>query len=237
MKTSITFIFASLVFSLGLYNCSSSDDTTEPPPPVVIDPPEAANLIFPNENSECTEGSNLTSTESTIIFNWNDSKNAETYQLVVKNLETQATTNYTSNVSEKSVTILRGTPYSWSVTSKNSGTVTADSATWKFYNAGEAVSSHAPFPAELVSPAYDDALSAGTTNVTLEWTGEDIDNDIKAYKILFGIAAIPTDEAGSTPNNTLSVEVVSGKTYYWRVLTIDDQNNTSESQIFKFSIK
>jgi len=238
MKTSIKYLLASLVFSLGLYNCSSSsDDTTEPPPPVVINPPQAANLVFPNENSECTEGSNLTSTESTIIFNWNDSNNTETYQLVVKNLETQAITNYTSNVSEKSVTILRGTPYSWYIVSKNSGTETAESPTWKFYNAGEAVSSYAPFPAELISPTYDVTLSAGTTNVSLEWAGEDVDNDIKEYKILFGTTSTPTDEAGSSTTNTLSVNVASGNTYYWRVVTIDDQNNTSESQIFKFNIE
>ena len=238
MKTSIKYLLASLVFSLGLYNCSSSsDDTTEPPPPVVINPPQAANLVFPNENSECTEGSNLTSTESTIIFNWNDSNNTETYQLVVKNLETQAITNYTSNVSEKSVTILRGTPYSWHIVSKNSGTETAESPIWKFYNAGEAVSSYAPFPAELINPTYDVTLSAGTTNVSLEWAGEDVDNDIKEYKILFGTTSTPTDEAGSSTTNTLSVNVASGNTYYWRVVTIDDQNNTSESQIFKFNIE
>lgn len=238
MKTYITYILASLVFSFCLFNCSSdsNDDGSGEKPPVEVNPPEAANLVFPNENSECTEGSNLTSTESTIVFNWNDATNAESYELVVKNLESQAITNYTSNTSEKSVTILRGTPYSWHVISKNSGTETAESATWKFYNAGEPVSSHAPFPADLISPSYDTNLSASTTNATLEWTGEDIDNDIKEYKVLFGTAAKPTDEVGSSTTNTLSVTVASGNTYYWRIITLDEQNNTSGSQIFKFNI-
>ena len=152
-------------------------------------------------------------------------------------LETQATTNYTSNNSEKSVTILRGTPYSWYVVSKNSGTQTAESTTWKFYNAGEAFSSYAPFPAELLSPVYDVSLSVSTTIVALEWTGEDVDNDIKAYKILFGTTSTPTNEEGTTTTNKLSVSVASGNTYYWRVVTIDTQNNTSESQIFRFNVE
>ena len=239
MKTYITYILASLVFSFCLFNCSSdsNDEAPEEKPPVGVNPPEAANLVFPNENSECTEGSNLTSTESTIIFNWNDANNADTYQLVVKNLETQAITNYTSSVSEKSVTILRGTPYSWSVVSKNTGTETAESATWKFYNAGEAVSSYAPFPADLISPSYDASLSSGTTNVNLEWTGEDVDNDIKEYKILLGTTANPSDEVGSSTTNAFSVTVASGNTYYWRIITLDEQTNTSESQVFKFNIE
>lgn len=239
MKMYLKYILVSLVFSFGLFSCSSGGDdvTPEPKPPVVTDPPQAANLSFPNENSECTEGSNLTSTESTIVFNWNDSNNTETYQLVVKNLETQTTANYTSTVSEKSVTILRGTPYSWYVVSKNSGTQTAESTTWKFYNAGEAFSSYAPFPAELLSPVYDVSLSVSTTIVALEWTGEDVDNDIKAYKILFGTTSTPTNEAGTTTTNKLSVSVASGNTYYWRVVTIDTQNNTSESQIFRFNVE
>lgn len=239
MKTAFKYILASLVFSFCLFSCSSGGDdvTPEPTPPEVINPPQAANLAFPNENSECTEGSNLTSTESTIIFDWNDADNAETYQLFVKNLETQTTTNYTSTVSEKSVTILRGTPYSWQVVSKNSGTQTAESATWKFYNAGEAVSSYAPFPAELLSPSYDSTLAASTTTVTLEWTGEDVDNDIKEYKILLGTTPKPTTEENTTTTNALSVNVASGKTYYWRVVTLDTQNNSSESQIFRFNVE
>ena len=132
---------------------------------------------------------------------------------------------------------MRGTPYSWYVVSENSGTITANSATWKFYNAGEAVSSYAPFPAELKSPIYDQKLDNATTNVTLEWTGEDVDNDIKDYTILFGTDTNPTTEASTTSNNTLTVIVASGNSYYWRVITKDKKNNSSESQIFKFKIE
>lgn len=238
MKTSIKYIFASLVFCFILLNCSSSSDDDEPDPGNGgdVNPPSAAILVFPNENSECTEGSNLTSNESTIVFDWNDSNNTDSYQLFVKNLETQNTTNYTSSTSEKSVTILRGTPYSWYVVSKNSGTETAQSQTWKFYNAGEAVSSYAPFPADIGAPAFGTSLSSATTSVTLQWTGEDVDNDIESYQVLFDTTTPPTAEVQNNSSNSAEVTVSSGNTYYWRVVTKDTQGNASQSTIYEFKV-
>lgn len=239
MKKSIIYIFGSLAISFFMLNCSSGggDDTPDPgPDPEKIDPPSAATLAFPEQNSECTTGSNLTSTESTIVFNWNDANNATSYQLFVKNLNTQNTQNYTSNVSERSVTILRGTPYSWYVVSKNSGTETAQSPTWKFYNAGEATTSYAPFPAELVAPGLSAMLST-TTSTTLEWKGEDVDNDIASYDVFFGTANPPATKETTTSSTSASVSVSSGNTYYWRIVTHDDQNNNSESQVFQFSVE
>jgi hypothetical protein len=235
MKNSTKYICASLIFCLLLLNCSSSDNDGDPENDV--DAPKATTLIFPDENSECTEGSNITGTESTILFNWSDSENATSYQLFIKNLDTQATTSYTSTVSEKNVTISRGTPYSWYVVSKNSGTETAESTTWKFYNAGEATSSYAPFPAELISPSMYTSLAASTTTTSLSWTGEDVDNDINAYDILFGTVNPPTDLETTTTATSITVNVTSGSHYYWRVITKDDNNNTSESQVFEFEVK
>lgn len=240
MKKSILYILGSLAFCFFILNCSSGggDDTPDPNPgPDTVDSPSAATLVFPEQNSECTTGSNLTSTESTIVFNWNDASNATSYQLFVKNLNTQNTQNYTSNISERSVTILRGTPYSWYVISKNSGGETAQSPTWKFYNAGEATSSYAPFPAEFVAPARSQVLGSSTTSVTLEWKGSDVDNDIKEYDVFFGTVSPPTTKVTTTSNTSFSVDVTSGNTYYWRVITYDDQNNNSESQIFGFSVE
>ncbi|WP_158846622.1 hypothetical protein [Algibacter sp. L1A34] len=235
MRNSTKYIFGSFIFCLLLLNCSSSDNdgNTENE----IDAPKATTLIFPSENSECTEGSNITSTESTILFKWNDAQNATSYQLFIKNLDTQTTTNYTSSVSEKSVAILRGTPYSWYVVSKNTVTETAQSNTWKFYNAGEATSSYAPFPAELVSPALSVSLAASTTNLSLQWSGEDVDNDITEYEVLFGTVNPPIQSQATTSSNNVSITVGSGNTYFWRVITKDDNNNTSESQVFEFTVQ
>ncbi|GGD14595.1 hypothetical protein [Hyunsoonleella pacifica] len=242
MKKLSTYILVGVIICGFHFSCSSGgggdDDMSSPDPdPIAIDPPSAAALVFPEQNSECTTGSNLTSTESTIVFNWNDASNATSYQLFVKNLNTQNTQNYTSNVSEKSVTIMRGTPYSWYVISKNSSTETAQSPTWKFYNAGEAVSSYAPFPAELISPALSETLDATTTSVVLEWNGADVENDIKEYDVFFGTENSPTNKEVTTNSTNTSVSVSSGNTYYWKIITYDEQNHNSESQVFQFHIE
>lgn len=236
-KPFIYLIVVSICFPF-IFGCSSGggDNPNPGPDPVIIDPPGAASLIFPNENSECNEGTNATSTESDVTFDWNDATNTDSYQLYLKNLDTQTSSNYTSSNSQLTLTILRGTPYSWYVVSKNSGTKTAQSTTWKFYNAGDAVSSHAPFPAELVSPDMGISLSASTNSVILQWKGSDIDNDIVSYDALFGTANPPTNNQGTTTETNVSVNVTSGTTYYWRILTTDSQNNTSESEVFQFKI-
>ncbi len=240
MKKLITYILGCiLIYSIN-QSCSSGsnggDDMPDPGQEQTT-PPSSANLVFPEQNSECTTGSNLTSTESTIVFNWNDADNATSYQLFVKNLNTQSTQNYITNSSEQSVTILRSTPYSWYVVSKNSGTETAQSATWKFYNAGEATSSYAPFPAELVAPTLAQSLASSTTSVNLQWNGSDVDDDIKEYDVFFGTESPPTNKTTTTDNTNTNVTVTSGNTYYWTVVTIDDNNNNSESQIFSFSVE
>ncbi len=219
-------------------NCSGGggDDPNPGPDPVVIDPPGVATLVFPSENSECTEGTNATSTESEVTFDWNDATNADSYQLYLKNLDTQASSNYTSSSSQLTLTILKGTPYSWYVVSKNSGTKTAQSTTWKFYNAGDAASSYAPFPAELVSPEMGTNLSTSTTSVTLQWKGSDVDNDIVNYDVAFGTVNPPSNNLGTTNATEFSVDVTSGNTYYWRIVTTDGQNNSSESEVFQFKI-
>ncbi len=223
---------------LAILSCSSGGGNDDDPvPPPSVNPPTASLLEFPLINSECTEGTNITSTESTITFNWANANNTDSYQLVLKNLESQTITNYNSNISEVNITVTRGTPFSWYVISKSNSTIqTATSVTWKFYNAGVAANSYAPFPAELVSPVMGTALNAATTSITLEWSGSDVDSDIIEYDVFFGVENPPITNQGNTALSNMAVNVTSGNTYYWRVVTKDSQNNTSNSEIFQFKI-
>ncbi|WP_242094386.1 hypothetical protein [Aestuariivivens sediminicola] len=236
MKTiySIFYIICAAILS----GCSGgSDDPNPDPGPVEVDPPGAATLVFPNENSECTEGTNITDTESDVLFNWNDATNTTSYQLVVKNLKTQSTAQFTTSDSQLNVTLLRATPYSWYIVSRNSGTETTQSATWKFYNAGPATSSYAPFPAELVAPQMGMSLPSASPNTLLEWEGSDVDNDITGYDVLFGTTSPPTNtEATNLSATELEVDVTSGTTYYWQVLTHDNEGHSSSSPIFEFKV-
>ncbi|MFD1616283.1 hypothetical protein [Gelatiniphilus marinus] len=224
-----------LFFSLfALFACSNGDSPGEDPTPPVVNNPTAATLVFPDANSECTEGTNITPTESTINFQWNAGKHTDSYNLQLKDLNTGSTTSYSAIENSLSVKLKRGNPYSWSIVSRSNKTsTTAISATWKFFNAGDGVSSYAPFPAEAVSPVLGASVPNG--NITLQWSASDVDNDIESHDIYFGETNPPAEYKTEITQTTLNnVTVEAGKTYYWSIKTKDTQGNISNSDIFSF---
>ncbi len=230
----------SILFILVLFfNCSSGGDDgpTVTPPPPTPDPPTAATLTFPDNNEECTTGTDVNATQSSVTFTWNASANTDSYDLTLKKLDTNTSLTYNSNTNQLTITLFKGTPYSWYVVSKsNSVTQTATSATWKFYNAGDPVQSFAPFPADLVAPTMGANLT-GVSSVTLEWSGSDIDDDIVSYDIYFDTVSPPTTQIGGTQTETtMDASVSAGNAYYWRVITTDSEGNNSESEIFEFRV-
>ncbi|MFL1013104.1 hypothetical protein [Flavisericum labens] len=227
------YIYAGILLIFG---CSSGDSNPEPDPKEIV-PPNSATLVFPNKNAECNEGTNITDTESDVTFDWEDAENTTSYQLVLKNLDTQTIAQYNSTVSDLTITILRGTPYAWYVVSNNETAIIARSDTWNFYNAGEAIKSYAPFPAELISPNMGESLSENIPNAFLQWKGNDIDDDIENYDLLFGSSNPPTETvATDIIKSEYLVNVVSGNTYYWLVKTYDSKGNTSNSEVFEFKV-
>ena len=165
MKKFLIYIFLGTV----LLNCSGGGvdggETPEPEPKK----PTAATLSFPNQNSECTEGTNITDTNSTVLFKWNAGANTDSYELILKNLETGVSTTHTASINEKSIELLRATPYSWYIVSKSSAVPdTATSGTWKFYNAGAGIINYAPFPATAVTPANNTSIASTTSTTRVE---------------------------------------------------------------------
>ena len=218
------------------YSCSSGGSDDGPgEPPVVL--PEAANLVFPDDNQECNEGVSINAFQSQVTFQWQAAANTTIYDLVIKNLDTDLTTTLSSNTTEKTVSINKATPYSWYVVSKSSATPeTAQSATWKFYNAGDATQNYAPFPAELVGPLMGANLT-GITSITLEWIGSDVDGDIIGYDVYFDTVNPPVNQVGTDQTEmTNNVNVSGGNTYYWKVITKDNEGNNSESPVFQFRV-
>lgn len=213
-------------------SCSQSEEQS------VIDevaPPTAVTLIFPENNTECNEGEIISETETDVLFRWQEAINANDYILQIKNLNSGISRVIKTPSNEFLLRISRGTPYSWSVKSKVSGSnESAESEIWKFYNAGLAVESHPPFPAEVVSPQMGSSIDPG--NVTLRWETTDINNDISAYKVLLDTANPPLKEVANSSVNNLNITVHSGQVYYWKVITIDEAGNTSNSQIFQFKV-
>jgi hypothetical protein len=199
--------------------------------------PIATSLIFPDNNQECNQGVDVSTTQSTVTFRWSATSNTDSYNVVLKNLNTQSTTSHSSTTNELAITIQKGIPYSWHVISKSSNVVeTAQSAIWKFYNAGDPIESYVPFPADLVAPIMGSTLT-GVTSQTLSWQGSDIDNDIVSYDVYFDTTSPPTTLEGITSTGSMNITVAAGNTYYWRIVTNDGEGNSSRSEIFEFRVE
>lgn len=199
-------------------------------------PPEAANLIFPEQNSECTTGIDQSDTTSEVEFRWQAANNTDTYELRVTQLLTNSVKTATSSGTSARLTIDKGAPFSWKVISKNSQTEsTPSSATWQFYNAGSQTS-YAPFPATILAPTSGENVPIDSNGeVLLSWTGADVDNDLNGYDIYHGTEDPPTQLEISTIviNTEVKISVDPG-TYYWRVVSKDSQGNTSDSGVYSY---
>ncbi len=217
--------------------CGGDTEPVNEPDPDPVPDPSAASLIFPDNNSECNEGTIVNDAESTVTFRWNASQNTDSYEVSLRNLDTNTTTTVDSSTNEASITIQRGTPYEWFVISRADGTnATANSPTWRFYNQGPGVVNYPPFPAEAVSPQRGSSIDSVGGSVSLEWNGSDVDNDIVEYEVLFDTASDPVTSLGTTANSTIDASVSSGTVYYWRVISTDSAGNTSQSEIFQFRV-
>ena len=207
------------------------------PAPVLS--PEKVVLVSPESNSTCTQGTVLSATESAVLLTWNSSANTDAYDVYIKDLISGTIILKSSSTPKLSVNLNQNTPYSWYVVSKSSKTEnTATSEMWKFYNAGTAPSSYAPFPAELTIPTNEQKITSVAGKTVLDWNGSDVDNDISYYDVYLGsnIANMVKIKDNITESVVSDVPVSSGNTYYWKVLTKDSKGNTSTSEIYSFKV-
>ena len=143
LKSLFIMLIAGIVFS-----CSTEEEV------VVTPPPGSTALSLPANNEACESGQGSSASTATVSFNWSAATNATAYDLSVTNMSTNAvSTKNDLTGTSTTLDLERGQAYSWKVTSKNDSSSTADSATWKFYLAGEAEQNAAPFAASAVNPA------------------------------------------------------------------------------------
>jgi hypothetical protein len=211
-------------------SCSKKDATPATP--------TKASLTFPANNETCTQGTSTSDVTSTILFKWSAASNTDSYELHYKNLLTGAENTQNATQAQAEVILYKATPYSWYVISKSTKTTeTAQSDTWKFYNAGSGIKNYAPFPADITAPVSGQNLSATNGKITLKWTGSDVDNDIVEYDVYFGTTATPALLKSKIKESSLAdVSVVAGTIYYWKVISRDSQGNTSDSGLFQFKV-
>jgi len=223
-----------LLLVIFLISCGPDVDILQ----TVLVLPSEVELIFPENNSECTAGIILSETESEVIFEWSDAEVTDGYRVSLVNLTSGEEVFYDATESSLPIRLLRGTPYEWYVsTFLNNSDETIQSNVEVFYNAGPGIQSFIPFPATNVSPENGEQFESSSTAITLQWTAEDLDNDIVAYDIYFGTTNPP--ELFTTDLNTTSlsnISIISGTDYFWKVVTRDQQGNESNSDIFTFNV-
>lgn len=190
-------------------------------------------LIFPEDNSECTEGIIVSDTQSELIFEWSDEIDNSPYTVHLTNVESSQTELIESDDTDVAITLDRGVAYSWFVTGK----INSSSENWNFYNEGPGLKSSIPYPAIAISPVSGASISQTSTSVNLIWKSEDSDDDIISYNLFFGESKDPQlygTDVTDTRFNDIPVE--AGKTYYWKVVTKDSIANESTSEVFTFSV-
>ena len=209
---------------------------------VTVNPPAKSTLSAPANNKTCETGTSVSSTQSDVDFTWGVSADTDSYDLKITDLNSNVATNKTGlTTTSTKVTLDKGVPYSWVVTSKSTkSSVTTPSNTWKFYLAGTGVANYAPFPADLKAPSSGSTVKRTDGKATFTWEGSDPDSgDTLAYTLY-----VDTTDGKQTPSSaqtdlsvlTLDVALDAAITYYWRVKS-SDGTNSSYSTVYTFKTK
>jgi hypothetical protein len=206
---------------------------------VTVNPPAKSTLSAPANNKTCETGTSVSSTQSDVDFTWGVSADTDSYDLKITDLISSVATNKTGlTTTSTKVTLDKGVPYSWVVTSKSTkSSVTTPSDTWKFYLEGTGFANYAPFPADLKAPSSGSTVKRTDGKATFTWEGSDPDSgDTLAYTLY-----VDTTDGKQTPSSaqtdlsvlTLDVALDAATTYYWRVKS-SDGTNSSYSTVYTF---
>ncbi len=235
------YIYKTLFISLLMLSCSgggSDDGGGGGGTPQSTTPPEAAVLVYPLKDEVCTTGTFTSDTESELEFEWNAAKDSDSYEIILKDLNTNQEITIASTTVKKVITLKQNTPYSWKIVSLSKKTEeTATSEEWRFYNASQGVENYAPFPAELITPQDSSILS--TSSVDLVWEGQDVDgaSDIESYEVFLDQQNPPVTSRGTVSTNGTTVSSLANGTYYWIVETTDKSGNKTKSQVSSFTLE
>jgi hypothetical protein len=201
--------------------------------------PGVTSLISPVDKETCLDGTSINDSQSNVSFEWNSATDALSYEVDVTNLLTQSTQTYASDTNEISIALSKAEPYSWLVRSLGeTGTTPSESDPWKFYLAGDAVVSYAPFPAELITPRSGANMTPDINNlVILRWIADDVDNDLNRFEVYLDAIDGTTlnQEIEYLEQETqLEVEVENNTVYFWKIISIDSNGNQSNSGVYSF---
>ena len=228
------------LLTLLITSCSSdSGGGTATPGPEPIAAPGKASLTLPENNKPCETGE-VSGATASVIFTWSTGTDTETFDLSITNSDTNQVTNRAGlTTTTVTVPLTRGHRYAWIITSKNKGTETTASDTYKFYLAGDGEENAAPFSAEAVYPKPGSSVTPSENNtVILEWEAVDPDSDTLTYTLHIDTIdgrQEATEENQNLTTNTKEVAVESGTIYYWSVTTSDGGISVT-SDVYSFRV-
>ena len=93
-----------------------------------------------------------------------------------------------------------------------------------------------PQPANLVYPSNEEIISLTNSDIVqFLWTSSDEDNNIFGYDFYLGTANDNLTKLGNKISQTLFThQLIVNTTYFWQVITFDQQGNNSDSGINQF---
>lgn len=221
-----------LSISVSIILACSGGDITAPEP-------EAFALMFPENNSLCLEGQIQNDLQSEVRFRWEYSTNATGYALEVTNLMTNERNTYNTTETRQNVVLNHDEPYIWKVSAIGEETgVSLESDTWRFYLAGQAETTYAPFPAELINPRSGATVTLVEGQAALNWSVSDVDSDLQTIKVYLDTDATATTLLETVDyaqaNQQITASLQANTLYYWRVVAVDAEGNQSDSGTYTF---
>ncbi|MCV6631528.1 MAG: hypothetical protein OIF50_16890 [Flavobacteriaceae bacterium] len=202
--------------------------------------PSPSSLIFPEKDSECTTGNSIDNNFSVVTFRWQPASHTDMYRLVLKNLDDQSEQSFSTSETSMAITLKKRTPYQWYIESlSNTTSMTAKSASWRFYNAAEGVSNYAPFPATIIHPQSGASVQIDNLGqVVLEWQTTDVDGDLDNYTVYLDTNNPPSTEiATNIAARSVKAALIPNTIYYWMVKSTDLKGNSSNSGVYQFRVK
>ncbi len=231
MKIKI-FIFFFIIIGCG------KDSIPDPNPEI---------LLSPDNGNNCNTATSISLDQSRVDFSWSKSEHTDYYELIAINKSTNfkykdTTSGVQSNgelpqTISKKLTLPKGAAYSWSVLSiSNSTIITSESEKWEFYLEGNVTGDFLPQPANLVYPSNEEIISLTNSDIVqFLWTSSDEDNNIFGYDFYLGTANDNLTKLGNKISQTLFThQLIVNTTYFWQVITFDQQGNNSDSGINQF---
>ncbi|MBQ4818723.1 hypothetical protein [Aquimarina sp. MMG016] len=208
-----------IIIAIIFQSCSSGGD--DGPAPIVLG---AFDLVFPDNNEVCTEGTDVGNDMVSIPFRWNNSANASSYNIEVRD-ENGQTYNASATSNSVDIALPKGTQFTWKVTATLDALALPSNETWSFYSEGITADNHIPFPATITLTDNQD----GTINIS--WIGSDLDNDIDAYDVKLGTSDNPPTILSNTQDVSIQNQSINYDTvYYLEIITKDQKGNSSKSK-------